>query len=240
MINYKSLQDWLEELGKRESSGRYDVVNSAGYMGKYQMGEMALADSGYYQKTSGKYNNDWSGYFTGKDNVYTKEDFLNNHEAQENAIREFKKKQWSYLQNNGSTKAIGSTINGIPITESGLLSGAHLVGHGETAKYINSNGKYIPMDQNKVSIEEYIKKFGGYDISEITDPNYYAPKFGQTKGDFVEQRAKQGSNMISQVAQKVNPQPQMTDSMLKEIPIQAPLSDEEWMKRLRRQRAGLL
>ena len=144
------------------------------------------------------------------------------------------------MQNNGSTKAIGSTINGIPITESGLLSGAHLVGHGETAKYINSNGKYIPMDQNKVSIEEYIKKFGGYDISEITDPNYYAPKFGQTKGDFVEQRAKQGSNMISQVAQKVNPQPQMTDSMLKEIPIQAPLSDEEWMKRLRRQRAGLL
>ena len=38
MLNYKSLEDWLEELAKRESSGRYDIVNSAGYLGKYQMG----------------------------------------------------------------------------------------------------------------------------------------------------------------------------------------------------------
>ena len=85
-----------------------------------------------------------------------------------------------------------------------------------------------------------MNKFGGYDVSEITNPNYYAPRFGQTKGDFVDQKAKQGANMISQVAQKVNPQSQMTDNMLKEIPIQPPLSDEEWMKRLRRQRMGLL
>lgn len=240
MLNYKSLEDWLEELAKRESSGRYDIVNSAGYLGKYQMGEMALADSGYYQKSSGKYNNDWSGNFTGKDNVYSKENFLTNHDAQENAIRNFKKKQWSYLQNNGSTQAVGTTINGIPITESGLLSGAHLVGHADAGKYINSNGKYIPKDANGVSIEEYIKKFGGYDVSEITNSSYYSPKWGQTKQDFVEQKAKLGANMIGQVVQKVNPQPQIPNKTLKDIPIQPPLSEEEWRKQLRRKRMGLL
>ena len=239
MVRYKSLEEWLEELAKRESSGRYDIVNSAGYLGKYQMGEMALADSGYYQKSSGKYNNDWSGSFTGKDNVYSKENFLTNHDAQENAIRNFKKKQWGYLQNNGSSKAIGTTINGIPITESGLLSGAHLVGHSDTGKYVNSNGKYIPKDGNGVSIEEYIKNFGGYDVSEITNPSYYSPKWGQTMQDFVEQRAKQGANMIGQVAQKVNPQPQIPNKTLKDIPIQPPLSEEEWRKQLRRKRMGL-
>ena len=61
-----------------------------------------------------------------------------------------------------------------------------------------------------------------------------------TKQDFVEQKAKQGANMIGQVAQKVNPQPQMTNNTLKDIPIQAPLSEEEWRKRLRRKRLGLL
>ena len=35
---YKDLDDLLEELGFSESSGRYNIVNSAGYLGKYQMG----------------------------------------------------------------------------------------------------------------------------------------------------------------------------------------------------------
>lgn len=240
MKKYKTLEDLLEALGLSESSGRYNVVNSAGYLGKYQMGGRALTDAGYYNLNQNGKENDWLGKFTGKDNVYSKEDFLNNPQAQENAIRSYMKKQWQYLKNNGSTEYVDSNINGIDITPSGLLAGAHLVGNGGVGRYTSSNGRDIPKDGNGTSIEKYLNKFGGYDVSEITNPNYYAPRFGQTKGDFVDQKAKQGANMISQVAQKVNPQSQMTDNMLKEIPIQPPLSDEEWMKRLRRQRMGLL
>ena len=46
------------------------AFNKYGYAGKYQMGEMAMIDAGYYIK-KGSFNNDWSGIFTGKDRVYS-------------------------------------------------------------------------------------------------------------------------------------------------------------------------
>lgn len=77
MKKYKSLEELLKDLGFSESSGRYDVVNSAGYLGKYQMGGSALTDAGYYKLNPNGKENDWLGTFTGKDNVNSKEDFLN-------------------------------------------------------------------------------------------------------------------------------------------------------------------
>ncbi len=38
MAKYRSLDEWLEELAKKESSGNYSAVNYAGYLGKYQLG----------------------------------------------------------------------------------------------------------------------------------------------------------------------------------------------------------
>ena len=93
----KTLEEFLEDLGRRESSGNYNARNQLGYIGKYQMGEPALVDVGYYKpKPTGLYNNDWSGVFTGKDGINNVDDFLNNPVVQEKAQREFKKKQWGY------------------------------------------------------------------------------------------------------------------------------------------------
>ena len=94
MRNYISFEDWLESLGFSESSGKYDAINQFGYLGKYQMGESALADAGYYRGNSPSNLQEWKGEFLGKGNVKSKEDFLNNPQAQENAVREFMKKQW--------------------------------------------------------------------------------------------------------------------------------------------------
>ncbi len=239
MAKYRSLDEWLEELAKKESSGNYSAVNYAGYLGKYQLGSSVLTDTGYYKPNPNGKSNDWLGKFTGKDNVYSKEDFLKNHQAQENAMRANAKKQWGYLQSNCATKAIGSKINGIDITPSGLISGSHLVGQGEAGRYIRSNGKYIPKDGNGISIEEYLKKFGGYDVSEITDPNYYAPTFGGTQSSMADKMLNQGRNVISSVASKVMPLSATVDKAINNVPIQPPLTDEEWYKRLKRQRMGL-
>ena len=89
----KNSYDFLQDLRQRESSGDYKAKNSAGYIGKYQMGEMAMADAGYYKKnvqTLDDYNNDWTGEFTGNDGIYRVDDFLNNPAAQENAMASFK------------------------------------------------------------------------------------------------------------------------------------------------------
>ena len=163
----KTLQQFLNDLGTRESGGNYQAFNKYGYAGKYQMGEMALVDCGYYKKTSKKYNNDWTGEFIGKDNVYSIKDFLNNPIAQEKAQIDFKKKQWIYLKSVGADKYVGKMINGYKITPSGLLAGAHLKGAGSVIKYLKTNGAYDEKDAFGTSVENYMKKFAEYDVSKI-------------------------------------------------------------------------
>lgn len=162
----KSLQDFLDALGKRESGGNYKAFNKYGYAGKYQMGEAALIDAGYYKK-QGKYNNDWCGTFLGKDGVYSIQDFLNKPQAQENAQLAFKRRQWLYLKAVGAHAYCGKNINNFTITESGLLAGAHLKGAGGVMQYLKSNGKRNPKDGFGTTVESYIKNFAGYDVSSI-------------------------------------------------------------------------
>ena len=165
----KTLHDFLNDLGARESGGDYKAFNRYGYAGKYQMGEMALIDCGYYKKLSKKYNNDWSGIFIGKDGVNSIQDFLNNPTAQENAQIIFKKKQWNYLKAVGADQYLGQNINGYVITASGLLAGAHLKGVGSVIDYLKSGGKNVGKDAFGTSVENYIKNFANYDVSEITN-----------------------------------------------------------------------
>lgn len=239
MTKYMTLEELLEELGKRESSGNYSAVNNFGYLGKYQMGEGALSDIGYYKGSSPGVTQEWRGKFSGKDNVYSKEDFLKNQQAQENAIREHLKRQWQILQSNGSTKYVGSKINGIEITPSGLLAGAHLSGGGNVTKYLRTNGRDIHKDGFGTSVEKYMRNFGGYDVSELIDPNYYAPKIAGTKEEFNNKVINQGKNLISAVASQYIPKSSAIDSALSKVPVPPPLSYSEWLKRLRRDRMGL-
>lgn len=163
----KSLQDFLDDLGARESGGNYKAFNRYGYAGKYQMGEMALIDAGYYKKNP-PYNNDWKGTFIGRDGICSIKDFLESPTAQENAQIVFKKRQWAYLRALGADKYVDMIINGYKITKSGLLAGAHLKGAGAVISYLQSNGKNNPKDAFGTSIESYMKKFAGYEVSKIT------------------------------------------------------------------------
>ena len=132
------------------------------------MGEMALVDCGYYQKKTRYFNNDWTGKFTGKDNVNSIQDFLSKPLAQENAIKIYMKKQWGYLKAVGADKFLGQILNGYIIVPSGLLAGAHLKGAGTVIRYLESGGAINSKDGFGTSVEEYLKRFAGYDVSEIT------------------------------------------------------------------------
>ena len=167
----KNFDDFLMDLALSESGNNYEITNKQGFLGKYQMGEMALVDAGYYKKkvkNLSEYNNDWTGSFTGKDGVYSVKDFLNNQTAQENAQIAYKKAQWGYLKNLGAHKYLGETIAGIKITQSGLLGGAHLGGQGRVDEFLRSGGKIDKKDGNGVPVSHYIRKFAGYDVSNIT------------------------------------------------------------------------
>ena len=81
-------EDLLKALFAREAGTNTKVINYAGYVGKYQFGESALIDLGYYI-ADGTAANDWSGKWTKKHGVDSLEKFRNDEAAQDVAAREW-------------------------------------------------------------------------------------------------------------------------------------------------------
>ena len=88
----KTYQDYFDALGFKESSSvsggaqNYGSENPFGYIGKYQFGEAALFDLGYYgidNSDSNLFRNDWSGNWSGKNGINSKQDYFNNGAVQE-------------------------------------------------------------------------------------------------------------------------------------------------------------
>jgi hypothetical protein len=163
MLTY---DDYIDALRVRESSDDYGAVNQYNYLGGYQFGEKSLYDTGYVKK-----DNAWDNTYTwtGKGGIHSDSDFLNNHSAQDTAMREYNQKIWHYIDRHGLKDYIGTTIDGHEITASGMLAGGHLVGMGALKQYLDSGGTVVPHDGNDVPITDYIDEFAGYETP--FDPN---------------------------------------------------------------------
>jgi hypothetical protein len=136
-----------EALAFKESQGKYRVVNTLGYLGKYQFGRTTLE----------------------RFRIYNTDHFLKNPELQESAFLAYcKVNKW--ILRKDIKRSVGKIINGIEITESGILAAAHLSGAGNVKKYLRSNGNYNLSDAYGASISLYMKKFAGFDVSDI-EPN---------------------------------------------------------------------
>lgn len=170
-----SYDDYLVALRRFESNNDQTIVNPYGYAGWYQMGETAMIDAGYYRRDGTPNTNDWNpANFTGKNGINSLADFLASSAKQTQAITDYNQKQWSYITAMGLDRAIGRTINGILITESGLLAGAHLVGIGGLQRFINSNGSIVPKDGNNTPITTYVRNFGGFALGPVA-PGFVPP-----------------------------------------------------------------
>lgn len=160
--------DYLQALCTRESGCNPSIQNNYGFMGSYQMGESALIDAGYYRRDATPTSNDWQGSWTGKNGINSTADFLASPAKQTQAINDYNAVQWSLITHKGLLPFVGQTINGIVLTESGLLAGAHLVGAGGLSKFLHSGGQIVPKDANQVAVTQYISKFSGYDIAPVS------------------------------------------------------------------------
>ena len=140
----KSFIGFKEAVGFKESQGKYGTVNTLGYLGKYQFGKSTLK----------------------RFKIYDTVEFLNDAELQENAFEALcSVNKWILIRD--IKRSVGKRINGIRITESGILAAAHLAGAGNVKKYLRSNGSFEFQDAYGTTIEHYLKKFGGYDTSFI-------------------------------------------------------------------------
>jgi hypothetical protein len=78
-----------------------------------------------------------------------------------------KPSKYGYLRNNGALAYVDQTMNGILITESGMLAAAHLVGHNGVLKALQSGDLTSQKDGLGTTAFEYMSLLGGYDISAI-------------------------------------------------------------------------
>jgi serralysin len=162
----KSYDEYFDALGQRESSNRYNLESTAGYLGRYQFGESALVDCHFYEGDNTPAN-DWIGKWSAEANgqgVKSKGDFLGLPKAQDFASRRFAELQWKTIARLGLDKYDGQTIGGVLVTKSGMLGGAHLVGAGMLKVFLTSGGKIVPRDGNGTPVTEYIQLFASYGV----------------------------------------------------------------------------
>jgi len=140
----KSYIGFKEAVAFKESRGNYKIVNQYGYMGKYQFGKGTLDLIG----------------------IRDAQLFLETPELQEAAFyANASRNKWILIRD--IARFSGKKINGIEITESGILAAAHLAGPGSVKKYLRSWGANSFSDAFGTTIGYYIKRFGGYDTSFI-------------------------------------------------------------------------
>ena len=137
------LRDFLDELAFRESSGVTDTVSAIGMLGKYQFSPRTLRYIGY------------------EDSI---ESFLSDEFVQDSMAVELLKRNRRSLRN--TIQEFDHTwYNGIYVTKSGILAGAHLVGAGGVWSFFYPETyEHATKDGNGVVVEQYIKQFSNYEF----------------------------------------------------------------------------
>jgi hypothetical protein len=140
----KMYNGFREAVAFKESQGQYDIVNSFGYLGKYQFGKSTLE----------------------RFNIYDTHKFLNTPKLQEQTFLALcSLNKW--ILRKDIERSVGKKIDGIEITESGIIAAAHLAGAGNVKKFLRSNGDFYFNDAFGTSVRYYLKHFSGYDVSFI-------------------------------------------------------------------------
>ncbi|MEM1339201.1 MAG: hypothetical protein AAF634_11285 [Bacteroidota bacterium] len=140
----KGYLGFKEALAFKESGGDYQTINTLGYIGKYQFGKGTLRLMGVLDSNA----------------------FLGNPVLQETVFKmNVTRNKW--ILRRDIKRFVGKKINGVVITESGIVAAAHLAGAGNVKKYLRSYGHLDFADAYGSSVAYYIKKFGGYDLSQV-------------------------------------------------------------------------
>ncbi len=139
-IEIKDHHAFLDAIGHKESRNNYEVVNTYGYMGRYQFGKATLKGLGF---------------------KVTQEEFLSDPKLQELAMHSLlehnKKKLKKYIE-----KYDGKVVHGVYVTESGILAAAHLAGQGNVKKFFKRGDEF--KDGYGTRLTSYMINFSGYQL----------------------------------------------------------------------------
>ncbi len=149
-----------EQSADKPDFGYGEVRRSNNALGRYQMTRAGLLAAGMI---------DGDGNWTGKHGIYSRAQFLADHDAQERALTDFLGETERQLHANGASDYIGRTINGLvapfTITRAGLIAAGHEAGARTTRDYlrtIEQNGftsHGLNLTRQQRAIETRLRKF---------------------------------------------------------------------------------
>lgn len=146
IVKSKDINDYIEDMAKLESGQRLSAVNQIGMLGLYQFSPTTLKRYGI--------NTDAD-----------RRRFLASKKLQDSIMIE----HITDLRNELATEIrrfSGVRKNGVLITESGLLAGAHLVGVAGLKSWLYPNQFHFAyVDGNGVPASEYVRIMAGYRIN---------------------------------------------------------------------------
>lgn len=143
-IPKRGVRAFMSRISHMESKNNCKAVNSLGMLGCYQFDPRTIRAMGF---------------------KVDHQEFLNNRDIQDKVMLAFMKDNKRSLRKI-IQKYDGKVVNGVEVTESGVLASAHLAGVGGVLSwfYPEKYGKYRTYDDNGASVQMYMKKFAHYDM----------------------------------------------------------------------------
>lgn len=136
------LKQFMHDMAVRESNDNHTIVSSKGYLGRYQFHPRTLEQVGMHLEDSL---------------------FLTHEELQDSAMVLLMRQNDRFLHDI-IQKYQETVYNGVYITRSGILAGAHLVGPMAVRSFFDSTlaGRYPMEDSNGTTVQDYMIEFAGY------------------------------------------------------------------------------
>ena len=142
----KDILRFLEAIALFESNNRYDVVNSYGFLGRYQFSPRTIKHLGY---------------------DILNEDFLRNNRLQDEIMLAYMRENYvslrPYIEEYNNTN-----YKGMYITTSSILAGAHFAGAGGMKRFLlNKLDSIGTVDANGMTLRKYMTKFSDYNVEMV-------------------------------------------------------------------------
>lgn len=139
------IEMFMQKISDIESGGKYRIVNQYGMMGKYQFSPSTVRVLGFR---------------------VTQQEFLSNPELQDTVMVTYMRENERYLRSL-ITRYDGRVVNGVKITRSTILAGAHFAGPNAIRKFLTSQAVTNFSDGNGTKLTWYMKKFEDILLPEI-------------------------------------------------------------------------
>ena len=142
----KDILRFLEAIALFESNNRYDVVNSYGFLGRYQFSPRTIKHLGY---------------------DILNEDFLRNNRLQDEIMLAYMRENYislrPYIDEYNNTN-----YKGMYITTSSILAGAHFAGATGMKRFLlNKLDSIGTVDANGMTLRKYMTKFSDYNVEMV-------------------------------------------------------------------------